>query len=897
MRTCARVLLPVMFLKLLFSSVAVAEESDADPFYDRYKSCGLQSVCFLANMYGIDIRLADLTARASASEGNSLYELKQLLDKAGLATTFAELSSEKLVQKAQERPLLLFLENKPRPIGHFVVVFAEKDGFTKCFEPVGIRLLDFQPAAFEQPAYKCLIFDKQPGQIHRAPRVKVGQRVVDFGQVWIGETARGQFHFQNEGNVPVRLGKVSVGCSCLDHSFNKTLLLRGETATLSVERNAMKRGPVNEPLAVFVEGARKPIQLQFVGRIQERYRVTPRQVRFQKCYPGDRRDLQIAIAPGDAEAETLSQEELQVEVETLELAGPLNLQNRPDEKKWQLTLPLAVPGKCKRGESQAKILIKNSKGPVGIVLVSFAVVGIMEIAPETIMVPPETQPGGVAGNARVKFTDGRLRDVVLDSTGGRFAVKLANINQHNATADIRLTLQAPLNPGVTKESTSVACPETGETRTLLAIANVPDSPKLSNANDATAETEETGVVVEAGLLSAGDKGRGAAQWITNELGAFDRAHPGIRLKTFGVAQPLRYEQPLESIPRLPENVVGVDSWSGYEIPYLVSQGLIVPIENFLPDNAFQTDWFDDALWQPVRYNGKTWGVPWASQSLFLVCNGPMFEQAGIGRPPATWDEMFECARRLTRDTNGDGNIDQWGLQVPDMDLFGFVVLSMVLQKGATVVSEEGFDMAQPIIVESLETVMGLINAPFTRNEEVSVKDWSSCGMQILDQQGVNLVKDNQDLVLAPLPTCGPPVSVNMGTIYLVIMRSTPEREAASWELVKWISRPEVSLPETWGGYPCRKDFVERADFQAIAAGSVQNLEILYTNNASLRDIGPNNLEHRGRSLDALWIHAFEALQGGSPDLALALREASEFANKMMTPIKTIDVSSVSLSNN
>lgn len=899
MRTCAWLMLPVLFLNGAFSSVA--EESQADSFYDRYKSCGLQSVCFLAGLYGIDIRLADLTGRASASEGNSLYELRRLLQKAGLDTKFAKLSPEKLVNTAQQRPLLLFLENKPREMGHFIVVFAEQDGPVMYFEPVGIRLLEFDHAAFKQPAYKCLVVERQPGRPAGAARVRVDRKTCDFGQVWVGETARGAFLIQNEGNVPLRLGKVSTGCSCLDHTLDKTLLLRGDIATLSVEKRPMARGPVNEPIALFVEGARKPVQLRLVGQVRERYHVTPRQIRIPKCYPGERHDLRLQIAPGDAEAETLSRDDMQVEVDGLDLAAPLSLQDGHEKHTWNLLLPLAVPKTCKRGDMQAKVLLKTDRGPVGIVLVSLAVLGLMETNPETVMIPPDAKPGAVAARARLTFTDRRLRDVLLNYPGPRFSAELANTNKQQATADIEIKLAGPLDPGVTRESISITCPETGETRTLLVIANVPDdspadSRALKQAATPPKKEQDKAVLLEIGLLSAADKGRGAAEWITSELEAFNRAHPDVQLKSFAVAQPLRYEAPLESSPRLPENVVGIDSWSGYEIPYLVSRALIVPIENFLPDDAFDPAWFDDALWQPVRYNGKTWAVPWAAQSLVLVCNGPMFEQAGIPAPPATWDEMADCARRLTRDTNADGKIDQWGLQVPDMDLFGFVVLSMVLQKGAAVVSEKGFDMARPEMVESLETVMGLINAPFTRNEEVSARDWSACAMQILDQQGVNLVKDNTDLVLAPLPSYGPPVSVNMGTLYLAVMRSTPRREAASWELLKWISRADTSLPETWGGYPCRKDFINRPDFAAAAAFSVQNLEVLYTNNATLKDIGPNNLKHRGRALDALWIHAIEALQGSSPDVTAALREASEFANNMMTPIRTLDLNSLSALN-
>jgi multiple sugar transport system substrate-binding protein len=40
----------------------------------------------------------------------------------------------------------------------------------------------------------------------------------------------------------------------------------------------------------------------------------------------------------------------------------------------------------------------------------------------------------------------------------------------------------------------------------------------------------------------------------------------------------------------------------------------------------------------------------------------MFKAAGldVNAPPKTWDEFLAYAKKLTRNTDGDGKIDQWG---------------------------------------------------------------------------------------------------------------------------------------------------------------------------------------------------------------------------------------------
>lgn len=71
-------------------------------------------------------------------------------------------------------------------------------------------------------------------------------------------------------------------------------------------------------------------------------------------------------------------------------------------------------------------------------------------------------------------------------------------------------------------------------------------------------------------------------------------------------------------------------------------------------------------WASVRRsNGALSGVPILMESLVILYNKKMFEDSGILPPdlshPWTWDDLKAAARTLTRDTNGDGIVDQWGV--------------------------------------------------------------------------------------------------------------------------------------------------------------------------------------------------------------------------------------------
>lgn len=62
--------------------------------------------------------------------------------------------------------------------------------------------------------------------------------------------------------------------------------------------------------------------------------------------------------------------------------------------------------------------------------------------------------------------------------------------------------------------------------------------------------------------------------------------------------------------------------------------------------------------------GDIYGLPKDLGPFAMGYNKTMFEKAGIPLPdkdkPYTWDEFIKVAQDLTKDTNGDGKLDQWG---------------------------------------------------------------------------------------------------------------------------------------------------------------------------------------------------------------------------------------------
>lgn len=66
----------------------------------------------------------------------------------------------------------------------------------------------------------------------------------------------------------------------------------------------------------------------------------------------------------------------------------------------------------------------------------------------------------------------------------------------------------------------------------------------------------------------------------------------------------------------------------------------------------------------IQGQGAIYALPKDIGPFSFGYNKTMFEAAGIPAPdidtPYTWDEFVEVAKKLTADTNGDGELDQWG---------------------------------------------------------------------------------------------------------------------------------------------------------------------------------------------------------------------------------------------
>ncbi|QGQ97698.1 extracellular solute-binding protein [Paenibacillus psychroresistens] len=180
---------------------------------------------------------------------------------------------------------------------------------------------------------------------------------------------------------------------------------------------------------------------------------------------------------------------------------------------------------------------------------------------------------------------------------------------------------------------------------------------------------------------ASDSGRGKA--IQGMLDQFEIENPTVKVELLGGVQ---YGQ------KLLTQIISGEAPEVLQVAYgdakpLATQGAFIDLTK---DFGVEKENYMPQIWDLAVNEGMLSGMPWLGHTIQLIYNKTLFEKAGIKAPPQTWDELYEVAKKLTIDTNGDGKPDQFGIglsgkQGPDLAwMYGLTAA----QAGAKLVTEK-----------------------------------------------------------------------------------------------------------------------------------------------------------------------------------------------------------------
>jgi multiple sugar transport system substrate-binding protein len=265
------------------------------------------------------------------------------------------------------------------------------------------------------------------------------------------------------------------------------------------------------------------------------------------------------------------------------------------------------------------------------------------------------------------------------------------------------------------------------------------------------------------------------------------------------------------------------------LPEFQSFQTLQPLDRFYSDNAsvMGEKKFAPVPWRATFYQGKQYALPIDVHPIGLYYNTKKFQEAGIvdgqgrAKPPKTFEEFISAARRMTKDTNGDGRPDEWG--------FVFTWqrtnwLTIAGQFGANILSPDGKRSAldSPQNLRALQLMHDLIYKYKVAPKPEGVDAWlafrqGKVGMALEGIYMLSSLEEQKNLPFAgaPVPQFGPHKAAWGGSHLLCQPRGiAPEQSRDAWKLMHFISDQSLIWARA-GQVPARSDIRSSPQFGAL----------------------------------------------------------------------------------
>ncbi|WP_405896158.1 extracellular solute-binding protein [Streptomyces sp. NBC_00727] len=224
-------------------------------------------------------------------------------------------------------------------------------------------------------------------------------------------------------------------------------------------------------------------------------------------------------------------------------------------------------------------------------------------------------------------------------------------------------------------------------------------------------------------------------------------------------------------------------------------------------------------------------VPLYSMAYALYYNKKMFQDAGIAKPPTTWDEVAAAGKKLRKD-------GKWGIGVEGSNLSNNIhqVFVLAKQHGADFFTSDGkADFTSDGVVAAVKQYVDLMatqkivapgNAEYAQNQSLSDFAKDKTGMVLwqtasatFKSQGMN--EDEWGVVPAPVPSGkpGPGKQTNsmVAGINMAVFKNTKNLDG-SLKFVKFMTsdKEQILLNKTYGSIPSVKTAQQDPAFNSSA---------------------------------------------------------------------------------
>ncbi|TIS88894.1 sugar ABC transporter substrate-binding protein [Mesorhizobium sp.] len=313
----------------------------------------------------------------------------------------------------------------------------------------------------------------------------------------------------------------------------------------------------------------------------------------------------------------------------------------------------------------------------------------------------------------------------------------------------------------------------------------------------------------------------------------------------------------------------------------VQQDVAEPLDSYITPEF--KDRFIETFLKPSIMEGKTYGLPIAASARAMYYNKELFEKAGIAKPPATWTELQEDARKIKALGSGTFGFGMQGKEI-ETDVYYYYAM---WSYGTEILNKDGTSgLSTPGALEAAKLYKSMIDEGLTepgvtsnnREDVQNLFKQGKIGMMITAPFLSNQIKEeapNLKYGVAAIPAGPTGARGTYGVTDSIIMFKNSKNKDEAWKLLDFLFTKEQRAKFTQGeGFlPVNKEeakmdyYVNNADLAAFTS---------LLPDARFAPVIPGWEEIAQITSDAM-----QKIYLGNSEPEAALKEAAEKANAVL----------------
>ena len=180
----------------------------------------------------------------------------------------------------------------------------------------------------------------------------------------------------------------------------------------------------------------------------------------------------------------------------------------------------------------------------------------------------------------------------------------------------------------------------------------------ANAATTAADTVKTPEKVEVLALKVTETGGETYLKLADE---FNKSHPDIQVNIDMIPWANYTDKVTTNLAA--GMVPDASSFKYTWLPAYIDQKILYPLDDLYSKWQYKDDMqsYLIDLYQNASPDKKLYFMPFSISVMYVYYRKDLFEAAGITKTPETWDDFLVAAQKLTKDTDGDGKVDQYGV--------------------------------------------------------------------------------------------------------------------------------------------------------------------------------------------------------------------------------------------